>query len=72
MGPTGGGMHVGPGHPFFTDRWATATTADLSMASVACPLPQKVPHCLQHTLFSTLLSGVEGCTCSDACRFQYP
>lgn len=22
MGPTGGGMHVGPGHPFFADRWA--------------------------------------------------
>jgi hypothetical protein len=20
MGPTGGGMHVGPGHPFFADR----------------------------------------------------
>jgi hypothetical protein len=41
MGPTGGGMHVGPGHPFFADRWATATTASLSTASVACLMPQK-------------------------------
>lgn len=27
-GPTGGGMHVGPGHPFFADRWARLALKD--------------------------------------------